>query len=161
MQALRFVVVLAVLGYAGWLAWPLVQPLLEGLPPGLIDGAIGPVPIVAVWAVAIVLYLIAALMLGSGNSRAVLAYFFGFLADVAVKLAIEQGRSAAPEISAKSTSADAMGPMAAPAPVEAAASGMGVEPLYLVIGALVVLGLLVFLVSQRRRRARTPGHLAA
>lgn len=162
MQALRLVVVLAVLGYAGWLAWPLVQPLLEGLPAGLIDGGVGPVPIVAIWAAAIVLYFIAAVMLGAGNNRAALAYFLGFVADVVVKLAIERGRPTAADasISSKSAGAESMGPMAAPAPVEEAAYSLGVEPVYLVIWVLLVLGLLVLVASRRRRRARTPGQLA-
>ena len=34
MKLLRFVVVLAVLAYAGWLAWAFLSPLIEGAAPG-------------------------------------------------------------------------------------------------------------------------------
>ncbi len=33
MKLLRFIVMLAVIGYAGWLAWPFISPFLEGAGP--------------------------------------------------------------------------------------------------------------------------------
>jgi LPXTG-motif cell wall-anchored protein len=35
-----------------------------------------------------------------------------------------------------------------------------VDPVWLVLGGLIVLGLLIFAATRRRRRARTPGQLA-
>ena len=101
MKVLRIIVVLAVLGYAGWLAWPLLSPLLEGAAP---DAAVarmeaeaqsggelfGFLPIWVLWVGAVGLYLVAALMLGAGNSRAAVAYFLGFIADAALRLALNQ-----------------------------------------------------------------------
>lgn len=155
MKILRLIVMLAVLGYAGWLAWPFLSPLIEGsaaaarvgqaLPTG---EAFGFLPIWALWVGAIGLYLIAALMLGAGNTRAAIAYFLGFAADVVLRLAINgQG-----EISARST-----GPttMAAPEAVQ----GLPIEPVWLVLGALFVLGVLVIVASRRIRRKRTAGQL--
>ena len=41
-----------------------------------------------------------------------------------------------------------------------AASGLPVDPLWLTLGVLLVLGVLVVIASRRIRRARTPGQLA-
>ena len=35
MKILRFVLVLAVIGYAGWLAWPFISPFFEGAEPSV------------------------------------------------------------------------------------------------------------------------------
>jgi hypothetical protein len=159
MKLLRFAVVLAVLAYAGWLAWPFLSPLIEGAGPeaaALRAGAaaqgggelFGFLPAWALWAGAVGLYVIAALMLGAGNSRAALAYFLGFLADAALRLALDQQGGAA----ARSGPAT----MAAPE----AASSLPVDPIWLTLGALLVLGVLVVIASRRIRRARTPGQLA-
>ena len=111
MKALRFIIVLVVLGYAGWLAWPFIQPLISG-GPGVAEIAaeanaeaggdlFGVIPAWAFWAGAVVLYLVAALMLGSGNPKAAIAYFLGFLADAALRLALD--RNAGPgDIGARS-----------------------------------------------------------
>lgn len=155
MKLLRLIVMLAVLGYAGWLAWPFISPLIEGsaaaarvgqaLPAG---EAFGFLPVWALWVGAIGLYVIAALMLGAGNTRAAIAYFLGFAADVALRLAMDgQG-----EISARSA-----GPttMAAPEAVQ----NLPVEPVWIVLGALFLLGVLVLIASRRIRRKRTAGQL--
>lgn len=163
MKLLRVVLLLAVLAYAGWLAWPFVSPLLEGADPGAaltrVGAEVGSGGLMtgALWLGAIALYLIAAAMLGAGNPRAAVAYFLGFLADAALRLAIERGRVG--DVSARSADAGLteMGPMSAPA--EAAAS-VGVDPLWLVLGGLLVLGVLIVVATRRRRRARTPGQLA-
>lgn len=155
MKLLRFVVVVAVLAYAGWLAWPLVSPLIEGAAPetALRAGAEGGVlfgflPVWTLWVAAIGLYVIAALMLGGGDSRAVVAYLLGFLADAGLRLALDrQGGDAA-----------ASGPAAITAPE--ALSSLPVEPLWLLLGGLVLLGVLVMIAGRRIRRARTPGQLA-
>ncbi|KQY89604.1 hypothetical protein [Brevundimonas sp. Root1423] len=155
MKLLRLIVVLAVLGYAGWLAWPFISPLVEGsaaaarvgeaLPAG---EAFGVLPVWVLWAGAIGLYLVAALMLGAGNTRAAVAYFLAFAADVVLRLAIN-GEG---EISARSA-----GPttMAAPEAVQ----NLPVEPVWLVLGALFLLGVLVIVASRRIRRKRTAGQL--
>ncbi|MBX9461225.1 MAG: hypothetical protein KL785_09180 [Brevundimonas sp.] len=101
MKLLRFVVVLAVLAYAGWLAWPFLSPFLEGAGPeaaALRAGAeaqgggelFGFLPVWALWIGAIALYVISALMLGSGNSKSAIAYFLAFIADAALRLALDQ-----------------------------------------------------------------------
>ena len=155
MKILRFVLVLAVLAYAGWLAWPFIAPFLEGASPdaaAMRAGAEaemgGGLPVAVLWIGAVGLYLIAAALLGSGNPRAAIAYFLGFIADAVLRLAIDRGGAGKGEIAARSAEA---APMAASA---------GVDPTWLILGALLVLGLLILLVARRRRKTRTPGQLA-
>ena len=159
MKLLRFVVGVAVLAYAGWLAWPFLSPFIEGAGPEtatLRAGAeaqgggelFGFLPGWTLWAGAIGLYVISALMLGAGNSKAAVAYFLAFLADAALRLALD----------GKGGEAARSGPATMSAPE--AVSGLPVEPLWLTLGALVVLGLLVALAGRRIRRARTPGQFA-
>ena len=95
MKILRFVLVLAVIGYAGWLAWPFLAPFFDGAPTTVaterataMAEAGGGIPQAALWIGAVVLYLIAALMLGAGNPKAAVAYFLGFIADAVLRLAI-------------------------------------------------------------------------
>ncbi|HEV2082246.1 MAG TPA: LPXTG cell wall anchor domain-containing protein [Brevundimonas sp.] len=165
MKLLRVVLLLAVLAYAGWLAWPVISPLIEGADPGAAItrvgaemGAGGTLTAV-LWIGAILLYLIAAGMLGSGNPRAAAAYFLGFLADAALRLAIDRGRGGAGEMTTRSAEASIAegGPAAAPGDLGAS---LGVDPMWLVLGGLVLLGLLIVVATRRRRRARTPGQLA-
>ena len=159
MKLLRFVVVVAVLAYAGWLAWPFLSPFIEGAGPEtatLRAGAeaqgggelFGFLPGWTLWAGAIGLYVISALMLGAGNSKAAVAYFLAFLADAALRLALD----------GKGGEAARSGPATMSAPE--AVSGLPVEPLWLTLGVLVVLGLLVAVAGRRIRRARTPGQFA-
>ena len=155
MKLLRFVVVVAVLAYAGWLAWPFLSPFINGAAPetaalsaGSGGALFGFLPVWTLWAAAIGLYVIAALMLGGGDSRAALAYFLGFLADAALRLALaEQGGEAVRSGPATMAAPDAL-------------SGLPVEPLWLLLGGLVVLGLLVAIAGRRIRRPRTPGQFA-
>jgi len=153
MKLLRFILVLVVIAYAGWLVWPILSPFLEGASPEAAsmragaEAGVGGLPTAALWIAAAVLYLVAALMLGAGNPRAAIAYFLGFIADAALRLALDSG-SGGSEIAARS--AEAVGP---------ATSGLGIDPTWLVLGALLVLGGLVVVVSRRRRRQRTPGQL--
>ncbi|HYC75400.1 hypothetical protein [Brevundimonas sp.] len=159
MKLLRFVVVLAVLAYAGWLAWPFLSPFIEGAAPEAATmqaGAeaqgggelFGFLPGWTLWAGAIALYVISALMLGAGNSKAAVAYFLAFIADAALRLALDQNGGEA----ARS------GPATMSAPE--AASSLPMDPLWLTLGVLVVLGLLVVIAGRRIRRARTPGQFA-
>lgn len=156
MKLLRLIVMLAVLGYAGWLAWPFISPLIEGSgatarAEAAISGGgelFGFLPMWALWVGAVGLYVIAALMLGAGNARAAIAYFLGFAADVVLRLAIDrQG-----EIGARS---DGPTTMAAPEAIQ----GLPLEPVWIVLGALFVLGVLVLIASRRVRRKRTAGQL--
>lgn len=158
MKLLRLIVMLAVLGYAGWLAWPFISPLIGGAAPDVAARAgadaasggelFGFLPMWALWVGAIGLYVIAALMLGAGNARAAVAYFLGFAADVVLRLAIDgQG-----EMSARSSGPSTM---AAPEVIQ----GLPVEPVWLVLGALFLLGVLVAVASRRIRRKRTAGQL--
>lgn len=155
MKILRFVLVLAVIGYAGWLAWPFLAPFFEGASPdaaAMRAGAEaqmgGGLPIAALWIGAVGLYLIAAMLLGSGNPKAAIAYFLGFIADAVLRLAIDRGGAGNNEIAARSAEA---APMAANA---------GIDPTWLILGVLVAVGLLILVVSRRRRVARTPGQLS-
>ncbi len=159
MKLLRLIVMLAVLGYAGWLAWPFVSPLIQGAAP---DAALaragaeassggelfGFLPVWTLWAGAVGLYVIAALMLGAGNAKAAAAYFLAFAADVVLRLAIDRQGDAAARSGGPTT-------MAAPE----ALPGMPVEPVWLVLGALFLLGVLVAVASRRIRRKRTAGQL--
>ena len=159
MKLLRFVVVVAVLAYAGWLAWPFLSPFIEGSgaeTATLRAGAeaqgggelFGFLPGWTLWAGAIVLYVISALMLGARDPKAAVAYFLGFLADAALRLALnQQGGDAARSGPATMTAPDA-------------AAGLPMDPLWLTLGALVVLGVLVMIAGRRVRRARTPGQFA-
>lgn len=162
MKLLRFIVVLAVLAYAGWLAWPFISPLLNGGAPdagamraGVDAGAggdlFGVLPPWTLWAAAVVLYVIAALMLGAGDPKSAVAYFLGFIADAVLRLAID--RQGGGDVAARSG-----GPasMAAPEPL----SGLPVDPVWLVLGGLLLLGILVVVAGRRIRRKRTAGQLA-
>ena len=159
MKLLRFLVVVAVLAYAGWLAWPFLAPFIDGAgqPEAAVragpaatggEALFGFIPVWTAWLAAIGLYVIAALMLGAGDSKAALAYFLGFLADAALRLALaEQGGEAVRSGPATMAAPDAL-------------SGLPVEPLWLLLGGLVVLGLLVAIAGRRIRRPRTPGQFA-
>jgi len=160
MKLLRFVVVVAVLAYAGWLAWPFLSPLIEGsgaatatLRTGVeaqTEGQLfGFLPGWTLWVAAVGLYLISALMLGAGNSKAAVAYFLAFIADAALRLALDQPGG---DVAARSAPAT----MAAPE----VASALPVDPVWLTLGALVVLGVLVMIAARRIRRPRTPGQFA-
>ncbi len=159
MKLLRFVVVAAVLAYAGWLAWPFLSPFIEGSGAGeatLRAGAeaqaggqlFGVLPAWALWVGAIGLYLISALMLGAGSPKAAVAYFLAFLADAGLRLALDQGGG----------EAAGSGPATMAAPE--AVSGLPMDPVWLTLGALVVLGLLVAIAGRKIRRRRTPGQFA-
>lgn len=155
MKILRFLLVLAVIGYVGWLAWPVVGPMLQG---GVSDFAAGGFdltsPRTLLWVGAIALYLIAALMLGSGNPRAAVAYFLGFIADAVLRLALDSRGGG-------EASSDMMAERSIEATTMAAPAAGGVDPTWIVLGVLLVVGVLVVVVSRRRRRARVPGQLAA
>ncbi|MDP3801546.1 hypothetical protein [Brevundimonas sp.] len=161
MKLLRFIVALAVVGYAGWLAWPFISPFLEGAGPdvaasrmgaeaGAGDELFGFLPVWTLWVGAVGLYLIAALMLGAGNSKAAAAYFLGFIADAVLRLALD--RQGGADAAARS---DGPTTMAAPG----AFDGLPVDPVWLMLGALFLLGILVAVAGRRIRRKRTAGQL--
>ncbi|MEH6663316.1 MAG: hypothetical protein V7678_00565 [Brevundimonas sp.] len=154
MKILRFILVIVVIGYAGWLAWPFISPFLEGAGPEAAaarSGAVvalesgGHLPTAALWIGAVVLYLLSALLLGAGNPRAVVAYCLGFLADLILRLAVSPDRGVSADLAARSAEV-------VPAP-------SGLDPQWIVIAALVVIGLLVMAASRRVRRTRAPGQL--
>lgn len=170
MKILRFVLVLAVIAYAGWLAWPFVSPFFEGAPTtvaterasAMVEGG-GGVPQAALWIGAVVLYLVAAFLLGSGNPRAAVAYFLGFLADAVLRLAIDRssggGGPASASIQADTYSGG--GEIAQRSAEAVAPAGLPVDPTWLVLGVLLVVGIIIVAVSRRRRRQRQAGHLTA
>lgn len=161
MKLLRFIVVLVVIGYAGWLAWPFISPFLEGAGPDVAASRMGAeaeaggelfgfLPVWTLWVGAVGLYLVAALMLGAGDSRAAVAYFLGFVADAALRLALD--RQGGADVAARSG-----GPTTMAAPE--AVGGLPVDPVWLVLGALFLLGILVAVAGRRIHRKRTAGQL--
>lgn len=167
MKILRFVLVLAVIGYAGWLAWPFLSPFFEGAPvdvatqrsSAMIEAG-GGIPQAALWIGAVFLYVVAALLLGSGNPRAAVAYFLGFIADAVLRLAIDRsGGSQNASIAADSSAAG--GEMAQRSAEAVAPVGLPVDPTWLILGVLLVIGVLVVALSRRRVRRRGQGQLAA
>lgn len=164
MKILRFVLVLAVIGYAGWLAWPFLSPFFEGAPTTVATeraSAVvetgGGIPQAALWIGAVALYLVAAFMLGAGNPKAAVAYFLGFLADAVLRLAID--RSGGASIQADASAGG--GEIARQSAEAVAPIGLPVDPTWLVLGILLMVGLIIVAVSRRRRRHRSPGLLAA
>jgi len=158
MKYLRILVAAAILGYVGWLAWPFLSPLINGATPDMgsmraeadaMTGGdlFGFIPGWALWVGAIVLYLVAAVMLGAGNTKASVAYFLGFIADAVLRLAMDSG---GPDASARSAGPTTM----------AADSGLPVDPVWLVLGGLFLLGVLVVVVARRQRKRRVAGQLA-
>ena len=154
MKILRFILVIVVIGYAGWLAWPFISPFLEGAGPETAaarSGAAvaldsgGDMTTASLWIGAVVLYLLSALLLGAGNPRAVVAYILGFAADLVLRLVMSPDRGVGADIAARSAEA-------VPAPA-------GLDPQWIVIAALVLVGLLVMAASRRVRRRRAPGQL--
>ncbi|WP_425989403.1 hypothetical protein [Brevundimonas sp. TWP2-3-2] len=169
MKILRFILVLAVIGYAGWLAWPFLSPFFEGAPTTVATeraSAVvetgGGIPQAALWIGAVALYLVAAFMLGAGNPKAAVAYFLGFLADAVLRLAIDRSGGGGPASTSIQADASVGGGEIARQSAEAVAPiGLPVDPTWLVLGILLVVGLIIVAVSRRRRRHRSPGHLAA
>lgn len=160
MKILRILLAVVILGYVGWLAWPLLSPLLDGGAPDVgamrteaeaVTGGdlFGVIPAWALWAAAIALYLVAALMLGAGNTKASVAYFLGFIADAVLRLAMD--RNGAGDAAARSTG---------PTTMSTDVGGLPVEPLWLILGGLLLLGVLVVVAARRQRRQRIPGQFA-
>jgi hypothetical protein len=167
MKFVRTLLVLAVIAYAGWLAWPLLTPFFEGAPfdvaleraRGLIEAG-GGLSGAALWVGAVLLYLIAAVMLGAGNPRAAVAYFLGFLADAVLRLAIDRSGSGSPAEASLQADSYGGGDLARRSAEAVAPAGLSVDPTWLVLGALLAVGLLVVAVSRRRSRRRRPDHFA-
>jgi len=167
MKILRFVLVLAVIGYAGWLAWPFLSPFVEGAPldiateraGAMIEGG-GGIPQAALWVGAVLLYIIAAALLGSGNPRAAVAYFLGFIADAVLRLAIDRSGET-PNASIAADSYSAGGEMAQRSAEAVAPAGLAVDPTGLILGVLLVIGMLIVAFTRRRVRRRSPGQLAS
>jgi hypothetical protein len=159
MKFARILIAVVILGYVGWLAWPLLSPIIDGATPDMgsmrteaeaMTGGdlFGFIPGWALWVGAIVLYLLAALMLGAGNTKASVAYFLGFIADAVLRLAMDSGGGA-----------DASARSAGPTTL-AADSGLPVDPVWLVLGGLFLLGVLVVILARRQRKHRIAGQLA-
>lgn len=166
MKILRFVLVLAVIGYAGWLAWPFLSPFFEGAEPSVATErasamveAGGGIPQAVFWIGAVVLYLIAAILLGSGNPRAAVAYFLGFLADAALRLAIDRSSGGPANASIQADTYAGGGEIAQRSAEAVAPAGLPVDPTWLVLGVLLVVGVIIVAVTRRRPRRRIPGQL--
>jgi hypothetical protein len=167
MKFVRILLVLAVIAYAGWLAWPFLTPFFEGAPfdvaleraRGLIEAGAG-VSGAALWVGAVLLYLIAAVMLGAGNPRAAVAYFLGFLADAVLRLAIDRSGGAGPAEASLQADSYAGGELAQRSAEAMAPTGPPIDPTWLILGVLLVVGLIIVAVSRRRGRRRLPGQFA-
>ena len=167
MKILRFVLVLALIGYAGWLAWPFLSPFFEGAEPSpaterasVMVEAGGGVPQAVFWIGAVVLYLIAAVLLGSGNPKASVAYFLGFLADAALRLAIDRSSGGEPASASIQVEPYAGGGEIAQRSAEALVpAGLPVDPTWLILGVLLIVGMVIVAISRRKRRQRQAGHL--
>jgi hypothetical protein len=107
----------------------------------------------------VLLYLIAALMLGAGNPRAAIAYFLGFIADAVLRLAIDRGRAGPAEASIQAQTYGG-GELSQRSAEAVAPVGLPVDPTWLILGTLLVIGLIIVAVSRRRGRRRAPGQLA-
>lgn len=163
MKLFRIGVALAVLAYAGWLAWSVLLPMLDASGPAgaAVDAAgrgggpadlLGGIPAWWLWLGATVLYLIAAVLLGAGNPRAAVAYFLGFIADAVLRLALGGQGGGQADIAARSVpDGDALPSVA----------GLTVDPLWVLLFGLLVLGVLVVTAGRRMTRHRSPGPLAA
>lgn len=166
MSLLRPLLYIAILGYAVWLAWPFLSPFFEGAPldvamqraVGVLQ-SFGTTPRILFWVAAIILYVIAALLLGSGNPRAALAYFLGFLADAALRLALDRsgGSGADASIQAAPYAESEMTQRSAQA---VAPAGLPIDPTWVILIGLIVVGVLVFVASRRAGRRRAPSPLA-
>lgn len=167
MKIVRTLLVLAVIAYSGWLAWPVLTPFFEGAPldvaweraRGLIEAG-GGLSGAALWVGAVLLYLIAAVMLGAGNPRAAVAYFLGFLADAVLRLAIDRSGGGPAEASIQADTYGGGGELAQRSAEAVAPTGLPVDPTWLILGVLLLIGVLVVVVSQRRGRRRQPGQFA-
>ncbi len=166
MTFIRYLLVAAVIAYAGWLAWPFLTPFFEGAPldvaleraRGMIEAG-GGLSSAALWVGAVLLYLIAAVMLSAGNPRAAVAYFLGFIADAVLRLAIDRGR-VGPAETTIAADGYAGGELSQRSAEAVAPTGLPVDPTWLILGALLVIGLIIVAVSRRRGRRRVPGQLA-
>jgi len=147
MKLLRILLALAVVAYAGWLAWPVLAPLVPGGSPAEaarfgVDSLVavaGDTPRLILWGAAILLYVLSALMLGAGNRRAVIAYLMGFMADAVLRVVLSGGGGPA-DVAARSA---------------AAAPQTGIDPQWLILGALALGAVLIAVASRRKRRQRT------
>ena len=83
------------------------------------------------------------------GQQAAVAYFLGFIADAVLRLALQQDGGDA--------SARSSGPTTMAAPE--AVGGLPVDPVWLVLGAVFLLGVLVIVASRRLRRQRAAGEL--
>lgn len=115
MKTLRWIIAIALIAYAAWIALPAVQtfvtsymappafgpppppeaaaaelaPVVEAAPQAEATAsavAEGNVPKISLWAIAVGLYLVAALLFAGNNPRAFLAYLFAFGADVVLMM---------------------------------------------------------------------------
>lgn len=142
---LRVAAALAVTAYAGWLAWPLLAPFNGAAVEEAGQAAVALVrnataPQGTLWIVGILFYLAAAALTLIGSGRAALVFLIGFMADVLLRLTIDQQGPGGP--------ADIGGrAMEALAPF-----GLGFDPAPLTLAALAILGWLVYALDQRRAR---------
>lgn len=130
--------------YAGWLLWPLVQPLTAG---GSISGQVGAVTseaaglgwtLPALWLASAALYLIAAVLTAGGVGAAPGAYFLAFVGEVIQRLLLQ----ALPEAALVDTPARIAGALR---PLN-----LAVDPGPLALAALLAVGLLVLMTGAWR-----------
>jgi hypothetical protein len=140
----RIILGMAIAAYAGWLAWPLIQPLTAGGSPSEVISAVtteadllgGVLP--SLWLGSALLYLVAAVLTAGGLGAAPGAYFLGFGAEVIQRLLLQS----APDPALVDT----------PARIAAvlAPLNLAVDSGPLALGALLAVGLLVLMTGTWR-----------
>lgn len=140
---LRVAVACLVAAYAGWIAWPALAPF-NGVPfaeawqtaTTMVQSA--PWPHSAFWIVSILFYLAAAILTLIGSGRAAVIFLIGFMTEILLRVTIDQHGPGGPaDVLARAK--EALAPL-----------GLGVDPLPLTLGAIAIVGLVVYALDQRR-----------
>jgi hypothetical protein len=130
--------------YAGWLVWPLIQPLTEG---SSISGLVRAVTseaaqlgwtLPAMWLASSALYMIAAVLTAGGVGAAPGAYFLAFMSEVIQRLLLQSVAEAA-LVDTPARIAAALRPL-----------DLVVDPGPLALAALLAVGLLVLMTGAWR-----------
>lgn len=140
----RIVLSLMIAAYAGWLLWPLIQPLSAGGSPADIIAVVtaeaeqlgGALPLL--WLASALLYLIAAVMTAGGLEGAPGAYFLAFGGEVIQRLLLQSAPDAA-LVDTPARVASGIAPL-----------NLAVDSGPLALGALLAFGLLVVMTGAWR-----------
>lgn len=140
----RIVLGLLIAAYAGWLIWPLVEPMTTGVSPSDIIRAVNAEAgqlgwaLPSLWLGAALLYAIAAVMTAGGLGAAPGAYFLAFGAEVIQRLLLQSAPDAT-LVDTPSRVASDLAPL-----------NLAVESGPLALAALLAVGLLVLMTGTWR-----------